>query len=137
MTPGDKSAQVHTSKYLLDVNAILAAVWVNHPDHQKTDSWLRGKQVVTCPLSELGFLRVSTNPKALKSDMQTARQLLKAFLEKHKPEFVAADLPALKANARKSDEVTDLYLAELAASKGLKLATLDTAISHAAAEVVA
>jgi hypothetical protein len=123
-------------KHLLDVNVLLAAIWQQHPDFPKADAWLAGRQVATCPLSELGFLRVSTAPKALNADMTASRQLLQAFLEKHKAEFIPADLPALKSSARKSDGVTDLYLAELASSKGMKLATFDTHIKHAAVHVI-
>ena len=112
-------------KYLLDVNALIAAIWKNHPDHAATDAWLAGKELATCPISELGFLRVSTNPKALNAEMTTTRQLLEAFLQKHKAQFVADDLPALDAPAQKSGQVTDHYLAELAVSNGMKLATLD------------
>jgi toxin-antitoxin system PIN domain toxin len=123
-------------KHLLDVNVLLAAIWRQHPDFPRADAWLTGRQVATCALSELGFLRVSTHQKALKADMAASRQLLQAFLEKHKAQFVPADLPALKSSARKSDEVTDRYLAELALSKGMKFATFDTAITHAAVEVI-
>ncbi len=123
-------------KHLLDVNVLLAAIWQQHPDFTKADAWLAGRQVATCALSELGFLRVSTHQKALKADMNASRQLLHAFLEKHKAQFVPADLPALKSSARKSEELTDLYLAELASSKGMKLATFGTAIKHAAVEVI-
>lgn len=123
-------------KHLLDVNVLLAAIWQQHPDFSKADAWLAGRQVATCPLSELGFLRVSTAPKALNADMAASRQLLRAFLEKHQAEFIPADLPALKATPRKSEEVTDLYLAELAASNGMKLATFDGRIKHAAVEVI-
>src|SRR5256885_3030600 len=114
-------------EYLLDVNALIAAIWINHPDHAKADAWVRGKQVVTCPLSELGFLRISTNPRALKSDMRSARQLLEAFLQKHLAQFLPADLPALKSKAQKSDQVTDQYLADLASSNNMKLAKIGRA----------
>ena len=123
-------------KHLLDVNVLLAAIWQQHPDFAKADAWLTGRQVATCALSELGFLRVSTHPKALKADMAASRQLLHAFLERHKAQLVPADLPALKSSARKSEELTDLYLADLAASKGMKFATFDTGIKHAAVEVI-
>ena len=123
-------------KHLLDVNVLLAAIWQQHPDFARADAWLAGRQVATCALSELGFLRVSTHQKALKADMTASRQLLHAFLEKHKAQFVPADLPALKSSARKSEELTDLYLAELALGKGMKLATFDTGIKHAAVEVI-
>jgi toxin-antitoxin system PIN domain toxin len=123
-------------RYLLDVNALIAAIWTNHPDHAKANAWLQGKELATCPLSELGFLRISTNPKALNSDMATSRRLLEAFLQKHKPHFIPADLPALKSSAQKSEQVTDCYLAELAARKEAKLATLDTGIAHRAVEII-
>jgi hypothetical protein len=123
-------------KYLLDVNVLIAAININHPDHVKADEWIEGKHVATCALSELGFLRVTTNPKALNVAMPIARRVLAAFLERQQAEFVPADLPALKSHAGKSEEVTDCYLAELAASKGMKLATLDTGIWHAAAELI-
>ena len=51
--------------------------------------------------------------------------------------LLAVDLPALKSSARRSDGVTDLCLAELASSsKGMKLATFDTHIKHAAVQVI-
>jgi toxin-antitoxin system PIN domain toxin len=124
-------------KYLLDVNVLLAAIWQQHPDFAKADAWLAGRQVATCPLCELGFLRVSTHQKALRANMAASRQLLQAFLAKHKAEFVPADLPALRSAATKSEAITDLYLAELASSKGMKFATFDTGIKHTAVEVIA
>ena len=123
-------------RHLLDVNALIAAIWKNHPDHAITDAWLTGKELATCPISELGFLRISTHPKALNADMTTTRQLLEAFLQKHGAHFVADDLPALRSPAQRSEQVTDNYLAELAASKGMKLATLDAGISHRAVALI-
>jgi toxin-antitoxin system PIN domain toxin len=122
--------------YLLDVNALIALIWTDHASHTKAEKWTAGKSLATCPFSEVGFLRVSTNPKALGASMADARKLLADFLKRHRVEFVSADLPALKSPGAKSDEITDLYLAELAASKAMKLATLDQGIRHAAAEVM-
>ncbi|MDB6039934.1 MAG: hypothetical protein JWM99_3775 [Verrucomicrobiales bacterium] len=123
-------------KYLLDVNALISAIWKNHPDHTKADEWLEGKELATCPLSQLGFLPVSTNPKALNSEMATAHQLLEEFLQKHRSQFVADDPAPLKSSAQKSEQVTDSYLAELEATKGTKFATLDQGIAHNAVEMM-
>jgi toxin-antitoxin system PIN domain toxin len=123
-------------KYLLDVNALIAAIWTDHVHHAVVDAWIKGKPLATNPLTELGFLRVSTHPKALGATMAEARKLLRDFITQHKVEFVAADLPALDSKASKSEEVTDAYLADLANRKNLKLATLDQAISHSAVEVI-
>ena len=92
--------------------------------------------LATCPLSKLGFLRISTHPKAYNLSMAIARQALEAFVEAHKVEFVPADLPAIESGVHKSEAVTDSYLAEIAARRGMKLATLDTGIAHAAVEVI-
>ena len=45
-------------------------------------------------------------------------------------------LPPLDSQPQTSEEVTDSYLADLAARHGLKLGTLDTGIKHPAAVVV-
>jgi predicted nucleic acid-binding protein len=123
-------------RYLLDVNSLIASIWTTHSHHARTDAWLKGKDLATCPLTELGFLRISTHPKALNADMASARSLLADFLEKRAVQWVAADLPALNAHGEKSDAVTDFYLAELAHSKGMKLATLDCGIKHQAIELI-
>ena len=52
-------------KYLLDVNALIASIWTDHASHPVADSWVRGKSLASCALSELGFLRISTHPKHL------------------------------------------------------------------------
>jgi predicted nucleic acid-binding protein len=67
-------------KRLLDVNVLLAAIWTNHSRHHECFAWLAGKELVVCPLAELGFLRISTNKKALNAPMEKARDLLQRFL---------------------------------------------------------
>src|SRR5438105_5015240 len=123
-------------KYLLDVNALIAAIWKNHLNHAVADVWIGGKSLATCPLSELGFLRISTQPKAFGATMADARKALDDFLSSHSVEFVAADLPALQSRSTKSADVTDVYLAELAAKHQCRLATFDTNLSHPAAELM-
>jgi uncharacterized protein len=122
--------------FLLDVNVLIAAIWTTHADHLKVDGWVRNKQLATCPISEAGFLRSSTHPKALNSDMATARKLLADFLSKRKVQFIPADLPALKSFPTRSDEVTDFYLAELAAKHQMRLASLDAPITHPVVELI-
>ena len=47
-------------KHLLDVNVLLAGIWTSHPKHPVTFTWLKGKHLVVCPVSGLGFLRISS-----------------------------------------------------------------------------
>ena len=123
-------------RYLLDVNLLIAAIWRDHSSHPKADRWTRGRQMAVCPITELGFLRISTHPKGLRSDMEGARKLLADFLAKHAVEFVPCDLAALESRAGKSDGVTDLYLADLASRRGMIPATLDTGIVHPSVEII-
>lgn len=135
----DKSApaSVPPRRHLLDVNVLLAAIWANHPQHAKAFAWLSGKNVLLCPLSELGFLRVSTNKKAIHAPMEQARKLLERFVADRKATRIVDDLPALDSQPKTSEQVTDLYLADLAAKHGARLGTLDQAIKHAAVDVIA
>lgn len=124
-------------KYLLDVNVLLAAIWTDHSRHSECFQWLVGKELVICPLSELGFLRISTNKKAINAPMEKARDLLQRFLEERSITRIPDNLPALQSAAKTSEEVTDHYLANLAAKHGFKLATFDRNLAHPRAEIVA
>lgn len=123
-------------KHLLDVNLLIALAWKSHAHHAKADAWLAGKQIVLCPISELGFIRLSTNKKVLNAPMADARKLLKEFIQVNRAERIPADLDALDSHPRTSDQVTDFYLADLAAKYGLKLATFDGQLKHASVELV-
>ena len=123
-------------RHLLDVNVLLAAIWFNHPQHGKAFTWLSGKSILLCPLAELGFLRISTNQKALNVPMEHARKLLAQFVTDRKAERIPDDLPALDSRPKVSEQVTDLYLAELAARHGARLATFHQKIKHSAVDVI-
>ena len=123
-------------KHLLDVNVLLAAIWSHHPQHLRAKAWLEGKSILLCPLSELGFLRISTNLRTFAAPMEEARKLLEHFAADRTAGRIAADLPALNSHPRKSEEVTDHYLADLAAKHGARLGTFDTGIKHAVADAI-
>jgi hypothetical protein len=123
--------------YLLDVNVLLAAIWDDHSLHQRAFAGIKGKAVAVCPLTELGFIRISTNPKAtVNAPMSKARELLQCFIQERNAHRIPDDLPALESKPAKSDDVTDSYLAELAARHGLKLATMDGRVKHPAVVLI-
>jgi predicted nucleic acid-binding protein len=124
-------------KYLADVSVLVALLWPSHVDHKKVTGWQAGKKLVLCPIAELGFIRVSTCP-AFNASMADARQTLADFRADEKPEFIPCDQAALSGDpAPSSAKTTDWYLANLAASHGLKWATLDTGAKHPSAVLIA
>jgi hypothetical protein len=57
-------------------------------------------------------------------------------LSQDKVQYIPADLPALKSFPTRNDEVTDFYLAELAAKHRMRLASLDAQITHPVVELI-
>lgn len=120
--------------YLLDVSTIIALLWQTHADHAKVSTWAKGKKLAVCPITELGFIRVSTS-KAFNLPMTDARKLLENFVVS--VEFVPDDLRVLEgAAAPTSAKTTDWYLANLAQKHGMQWATLDQSAKHPAASLI-
>ena len=114
---------------LLDVNLLLACAWSGHPDHARANRWLNSvAEFSTAPVTQLGFLRVSMSAAygASFADAQTALQaILQLPAHRFVNDAVSADsLPTL-SNGK---DVTDAHFVRLAASHGLKLATLDATL---------
>ena len=112
--------------HLLDVNFLLACAWSGHADHVRANRWLNSAAVfATAPVTQMGFLRVSMSP-AYSAAFSDAQSALRAILQLKKHRFItdtvsADSLPALSSRR----EVTDAHLVRLAATHGLRLATLD------------
>ena len=123
-------------KVLLDVSTLVALLWENHVHHVRVETWAKGKTLVLCPITELGFVRVSSSP-AHNATVREAREVLGDFIRVFSPEFIPADACQLDTQAAPtSGKTTDWYLAELAEKHGLKWATLDQNAAHPAALVI-
>jgi hypothetical protein len=49
--------------FLLDVNVLMALLWETHEHHHTARAWFRGvTDFATCPVTQLGFARVSSHP---------------------------------------------------------------------------
>ena len=112
--------------HLLDVNFLLACAWSRHANHAPANRWLNAATAfATAPVTQMGFLRVSLSPAygARFEDVQTAlRAILQLKSHRFLTDAVLADsLPAVT----NGHDVTDAHLVRLAASHGLRLATLD------------
>jgi uncharacterized protein len=121
---------------LLDVNALVALAWDSHVHHAPMRAWFVANSSAgwaTCPITESGFVRVSSNPKVLPSaiGVDAAREVLSALRARHGHRFLAddvsasdSDVPAL-AGYR---QVTDAHLLTLARRRGVRLVTFDASI---------
>ena len=73
--------------FLLDVNVLMALLWENHEHHQVARAWLRhATGFATCPVSQLGFARVSSHSSlGYSMSPDQAFSVLRAFLadERH------------------------------------------------------
>jgi predicted nucleic acid-binding protein len=120
--------------WLLDVSVLVARLVQSHEHHQRVAAWWPGHAVAVCPIAELGFLRVAC---ALGFAMNDARMALETFLRVESPAFIPCDRRALdSATVVSARKTTDIYLADLAASRGWRLITLDSGIQHPASELV-
>lgn len=129
-----------TTIFLLDVNVLIAASWPAHQAHEKVQDWLAqhaGQGWATCPLTELAFVRILSNPAFSRhaSTPRDALALLRANLAHPAHHFWSDELgvvQALEAFDSKLTghlQVTGAYLLGLAMQRQGKLVTLDQGIS--------
>jgi len=122
---------------LLDVNALVALAWDSHVHHVAMRAWFAARSAdgwATCPVTESGFVRVSSNPKALPSfvAVEAARGVLSALRNVGVHSFLAddvsltdPDVPPLVGHR----QVTDAHLLTLARRHGTSLVTFDAGIA--------
>ena len=125
--------------FLLDVNALVALAWPNHVSHAAAHRWFARHGThgwVTCPMTQTGFVRVSSNPLIIAAAVspRDALDLLVAMTRHpdHRfwPDDVSlADLPAeLRASLVGHRQVTDAFLLGLAIAHEGKLVTFDRGV---------
>jgi toxin-antitoxin system PIN domain toxin len=124
--------------FLLDVNTLMALLWENHEHHQAARRWLRSiKGFATCPVSQLGFARVSSHPfLGYSMSPDQAFTVLRRFLTDARHHFVPDDLSCEDRILRTellsgANQVTDNYLVALARQHRLSLATFDEPLASA------
>jgi hypothetical protein len=127
---------------LLDVNALVALAWDSHVHHAAIRAWFAANGAAgwaTCPTTESGFVRVSSNPKVLPSPIgvEAARAVLAALRDVEGHRFLIddvsigdADVPRISGHR----QVTDAHLVTLASRHGVRLVTFDAGVRALAAE---
>lgn len=124
------------TRYLLDVNVLIALIDPSHVQHDRAHNWFaaQGNQAwATCPLTENGVLRIvgsarypnSPGTPAAVAELMTVLRALGGH------EFWPDDITLLdgqridRARLLESSQVTDSYLLALAVAHGGQLATFD------------
>ena len=127
--------------FLLDLNLLLALAWPSHVHHDAAHKWFEREASpgwATCPLTQLGFVRLSSNP-AFTSDAVSppaALSLLRDITAMDGHQFWSDDVDCVSAafsgGIRLSGhrQVTDAYLLSLARARSGCLATLDRRMSR-------
>lgn len=137
---------------LLDVNVLISMAWPNHVHHQSAQQWFRTRPPglwATTPVTESGFVRVSSNRSAIPTAVTPSEALALLAKIRQVPDhaFLPDDLEQvigeghLRAGQIVSHRlVTDAHLLALARRHGVRLVTLDRGVAamagHEASDVV-
>ena len=121
---------------LLDVNALVALAWDSHIHHVAVREWFAvnaSRGWATRPITESGFVRVSTNPKVLPNPIGIADALrvLVALRGADGHRFLSDDVSLVDDDVPPivgHRQVTDAHLLTLARRRGVRLVTFDAAI---------
>ena len=125
---------------LLDVNVLVSLAWPNHVHHRAARRWFdkqcRGRSWATTPVSEAGFVRVSSNRAAIPTAVTPfeATQLLDRLCRVPGHRFLVDDVAlvfGVKGDAARVvtyQQVTDAHLVAIARRHGVSLATFDRTI---------
>lgn len=129
--------------HLLDVNVLLALFDPWHAFYETTHKWFesnKGAGWATCPITENGFIRLSSHPRYQNrpGEANEIAEKLNQFCDDPDHQFWAADVRlgdiVKPGTVFTHGQVTDIYLLGLAVRNGGKLATLDRRIAAAAIE---
>ncbi len=128
---------------LLDINVLVPLMWPAHSRYDTAQKWFTAARLdgwVTCPITELGCVRILAMPAVSQRALtvQSAGALLAQSLTDDFHQFWADDLPlsdhAIQASLphlQGPGQLTDRYLLALAAAHDGTLATFDRALSAA------
>jgi len=130
--------------YLLDVNLLIALAWPSHVHYSAAQKWFareRRSGFRTCPLTQIGFVRISSNPKFMPDAVspRDAMALLERITSLPEHKFWPSDLGLLDAIGNLEPvighrQITDAYLLALARTRRGILATLDRGVLALAGE---
>jgi uncharacterized protein len=120
---------------LLDVNALVALAWDAHVHHVSAADWFdrHAGPWATCPMTEAGFVRVSSNARAVPGALTAseARRVLKELRCVGEHRFLTNDVSLTDDDVPPVSgyrQVTDAVLLTVARRAGVRLVTFDRAM---------
>lgn len=121
---------------LLDVNALVALAWDSHVHHARIRAWFAENSSsgwATCPLTESGFVRASSNPHVLPAaiGIDAARAVLSELRARDTHRFLTDDVSLSDSDVPKITghrQVTDAHLLTLARRRSVRLVTFDAGL---------
>lgn len=121
-----------SASHLLDANALIALVLADHEHHHRAVVWVADVDLIAlCPIVEGALVRFLIRAG---ENQATAAAILSALHASAGCEFWADSISYTTTGLRHvigHRQVTDAYLAALAASHDAKLATFDRALASA------
>ncbi|HVT05014.1 MAG TPA: TA system VapC family ribonuclease toxin [Thermoanaerobaculia bacterium] len=126
---------------LLDVNLLIALAWPNHVHHRTALRWFdrnRKSGWATCPLTQSGFVRVSSNVHILPGarSPREALALLRRIVGLPDHVFWQDDFSIATSDLVDETrllghrQITDAHVLAVALQHGGQLATLDRGLTH-------
>ncbi|MBO9523607.1 MAG: PIN domain-containing protein [Nocardioidaceae bacterium] len=120
-----------TDLHLLDANVLIALTVAEHEHHRRVARWIAGtERIALCPVVEGALVRFLVR---IGETAATAQEVLRLHHQDPRcelwPDTISYADVAL-GHVRGHRQVTDAYLASLAASRGARLATLDTTLAR-------
>ena len=126
---------------LPDVNVWLAGVWARHAQHQIARQWFdeQPDELAFCRITQMGLLRLITNPAVAGSEAQSRRrawELFRNLMGDPRTQFLhePQGLEALWVTFSQRDDAshklwTDDYLAAFALAANAELVTFDRSLT--------
>lgn len=129
---------------LLDVNVLTALHWPAHEHHDSAHRWITQRLTggwATCPLTQLGFLRIVSNPSFSRDALSPGQAIALLDVSRRHPahEFWRDDIDVrqaligLETRLNGHKQLTDAYLLALANRHKGVLATFDRGLRGLAA----
>lgn len=129
------------SVHLLDTNVLIALAWPQHVHHAQAHGWFdkTGRAAwATCPLTQLAFIRISSNPGIIPEAVspRDALAMLMRIIALPGHHFWPDEIKPAEASVFGSlalvghRQVTDAYLLAMAQHRKGRLVTFDRGVSE-------